>query len=254
VPGAFTGADKLRKGRFEHANGGTLFLDEAGELPLPLQAKLLRVLENREIVRVGSNDPIKINVRVLAATHRDLPAMVRDGKFRQDLFYRLEGISIHLPPLRERKEDIELLARTFLARMFTGGPRPTLHPLALEKLRSYGWPGNVRQLHKVVCRAANVCRGMQIFPEDIDFGELSALPARPDAADPLSGLRALIEQSWQAELPKLWDHLHDLLDRELLAYAQAQGVSEVKLAERLDKSRGYVRGRLKQFGFKAPGD
>src|SRR5262249_21727374 len=112
-PGAFTGATKLRKGRFEHAAGGTLFLDEAGDMPLPLQAKLLRVLENREIVRLGSNDPIRINVRVLAATHCDLAALVRDGKFREDLFYRLEGGSIKLPTLRERDGEVAVLARTF---------------------------------------------------------------------------------------------------------------------------------------------
>src|SRR5262249_47981243 len=152
------------KGRFEHAAGGTLFLDEAGDMPLPLQAKLLRGLENREIVRLGSNDPIRINVRVLAATHCDLAALVRGRRFPGGLFYRLEGMTIHLPPLRERKDDIELLARTFLARMFTGSVRPTLHPLALERLREYHWPGNVRQLQKVLCRAAGVCRGMQIMP------------------------------------------------------------------------------------------
>src|SRR5581483_7516132 len=101
-PHAFTGADRLRKGRFEHAQGGTLFLDEVGDMPLALQAKLLRVLENREVVRVGSNEPIRVDVRVLAATHRDLPALVREGKFRQDLFYRLEGLTIYLPALRER--------------------------------------------------------------------------------------------------------------------------------------------------------
>jgi DNA-binding NtrC family response regulator len=248
-PGAFTGAVKLRKGRFEHACGGTLFLDEAGDMPLPLQAKLLRVLENREIVRLGSNDPIRVNVRVLAATHCDLDALVRDGRFRQDLFYRLEGITIHLPPLRERPGDVELLARTFLARLFSsGGTRPVLHPLALERLRGCHWPGNVRQLQKVICRAVGTCRGQYIMPEDIDFGELK----RPEsvAEDPQAGLRALVEAAWRSGQPRLWDHLHDLLDRELLAFARSQGVSEVELKDRLGKSRNYVRDRLKQLGLK----
>lgn len=251
--GAWTGAVKLRKGRFEHANGGTLFLDEAGDMPLPLQAKLLRALENREIVRMGSNDPIRVNVRVLAATHCDLAALVRAGKFREDLYHRLEGITIHLPPLRDRRGDVELLARTFLARMFAGSSaRPTLHPLALERLQAYDWPGNVRQLQKVLCRAAGVCRGTQIMPEDIDFGELSR--SETATADPPAGLRALVEQTWRSGQPRLWDHLHDLLDRELFAFAQAQGLSEVDMGKRLGKSRNYVRDRLKELGFKAPPD
>src|SRR5205823_3699794 len=115
-PRAFTGAEKLRKGRFEHADGGTLFLDEVGDMPVAMQAKLLRVLENREVVRVGANDPIPVDVRVVAATHQNLKALVRAGKFREDLYYRLEGLTLHLPPLRERKEDVEPLARHFLAR------------------------------------------------------------------------------------------------------------------------------------------
>jgi two-component system nitrogen regulation response regulator GlnG len=248
--GAFTGATKVRKGRFEHAAGGTVFLDEAGDMPLPLQAKLLRVLENRTIERLGSSEPIRVDVRVLAATHCDLPALVRAGKFRQDLFYRLEGISIHLPPLRERKADIELLARAFLARTFAGGRIPTLHSAALEKLQGHDWPGNVRQLQKVLCRAAGVCRDREILPEDIDFGDLQ--PARPEAADPLAGLRSLIAAEWQSGRPRLSSHLHDLLDRELLTFAQAEGLSEVKLAERLGISRGNLRKLLEQFGLKGP--
>src|SRR5262245_39624380 len=116
--GAFTGADKLRKGRFEHANGGTLFLDEVGDMPLPLQANPLRVFQDTEIGRIGSNDPIRVDGCVVAATHRDLVARIEEGKFRQDLFYRLEGMTMRLPPLRERSEDIPLLARSFLGRLF----------------------------------------------------------------------------------------------------------------------------------------
>src|SRR6266545_2889385 len=112
-------------------------------------------------------------------------------------------MTIHLPPLRERKDDIELLARTFLARMFTGSTPPALHPLALERLRGHDWPGNVRQLQKVLCRAIGICRGPQILAEDIDFGELNA--GREASGDPLAGVRALIEVAWRIEQPKLWD-------------------------------------------------
>ncbi len=113
-PASFTGADRLRKGRFEHANGGTLFLDEVGDMPLQLQAKLLRVLENQEVFRIGSNEPIKVNVRLLSATNRDLEAAVAAGTFRQDLYFRLKVVTIKLPPLRERREDIPLLCAHFL--------------------------------------------------------------------------------------------------------------------------------------------
>src|SRR5205807_951368 len=113
-PGSFTGAERTRKGRFEHANGGTLFLDEVGDMPLALQAKLLRVLENQEVLRIGSNDPIKVNVRLLSATNRDLEAAVASGAFRQDLYFRLKVVTVKLPPLRERREDIRLLASHFL--------------------------------------------------------------------------------------------------------------------------------------------
>jgi DNA-binding NtrC family response regulator len=208
------------------------------------------VLENRTIERLGSSEPIRIDVRILAATHRDLPALVRAGKFRQDLFYRLEGISIHLPPLRDRKDDVELLARAFLTRTFAGSRAPALHPAALEKLKSHDWPGNVRQLQKVLCRAAGVCRGREILPEDIDFGELR--PSQPQEADPLAGLRSLIASEWRSGRPRLGDHLHDLLDRELLTFAQAEGLSEVKLADRLGISRNNLRKRLEQFGLKGP--
>lgn len=248
-PGAFTGAAKLRKGRFEHAHGGTLFLDEAGDMPLSLQAKLLRVLENREIVRQGSNDPVTVNVRVLAATHCDLAALVREGKFREDLFYRLEGMTIHIPPLRERREDIELLAHTFLGRMFAGSSSPpALHPAALQKLRAYDWPGNVRQLQKVICRAAGVCRGSFIMPEDIDFGELNREGTVPKASG--DSLKSLIESAWRSEQPELWTHLHDLVQREVLTFALKQpGISQVQLARRLGMSRNHLRARLKHFGF-----
>jgi DNA-binding NtrC family response regulator len=260
--GAFTSAHKLRKGRFEHANGGTLFLDEVGDMPAALQVKLLRVLENREIVRIGSNDPIRVNVRVVAATHRDLGALVREGKFRQDLYYRLEGMTIHLPPLRDRKGDIELLARVFLARIFPDRQsRPALHPLALARLRDSHWPGNVRQLQKVLCRAAGSCQGRQILAEDIDLGEgcrtqepASGRPARGEV-DPGLALHGIIEAAWRHCQTDVWPLLQERLQRELLLFALAQpGVSQVKLARRLGVSRNLLRKWLEQFGFNEPPD
>jgi two-component system response regulator HydG len=150
--GAFTGADRMRKGRFEAANGGTLFLDEVGDMPLPLQAKLLRVLENSEIVRIGSNDPIKVNVRVVSATHRDLEAAVADGSFRQDLYFRLNRLKVRIPPLRERREDIPLLTARFIkdfneqhGKQVRGVAEPLRRALA-----TYEWPGNVRQLRNFI--------------------------------------------------------------------------------------------------------
>jgi two-component system response regulator HydG len=150
--GAFTGAERLRKGRFEHANGGTLFLDEVGDMPLPLQAKLLRVLENQEVFRIGSNEPIKVNVRLLSATNRDLEAAVANGTFRQDLYYRLKVVTMRLPPLRERREDIPLLAAHFIksfnqqhSKRVTGLAEPVRRALAV-----YEWPGNVRELRNLI--------------------------------------------------------------------------------------------------------
>jgi two-component system, NtrC family, response regulator HydG len=151
-PHSFTGADRVRKGRFEHANGGTLFLDEVGDMPLSLQAKLLRVLENGEVFRIGSNDAIKVNVRLVSATHRDLEAAVAAGTFRQDLYFRLKVVTIKLPPLRDRREDVPLLAAQFIkdfnqkhSKHVTGIAEPLR-----RAMHNYAWPGNVRQLRNFV--------------------------------------------------------------------------------------------------------
>jgi two-component system response regulator HydG len=148
VKGAFTGADRERKGRFEHANGGTLFLDEVGDIPLSTQVKLLRALESGEIVRVGTNEPIKVNVRLISATNRDLTEAIASGAFRQDLYHRLKVVSIKLPPLRSRREDIPLLIDYFLKEFAAshGKPVASLTPAARKALMAYSWPGNVREL------------------------------------------------------------------------------------------------------------
>jgi two-component system response regulator HydG len=151
-PGSYTGADRMRKGRFEHANGGTLFLDEVGDMPLTLQAKLLRVLENQEVYRIGSNEPIKVNVRLLSATNRDLEAAVAAESFRQDLYYRLKVVTVRLPPLRERREDIPLLTAHFIkefnqrhSKKVKGVAEPLRKAMAV-----YDWPGNVRELRNLL--------------------------------------------------------------------------------------------------------
>lgn len=151
-PGAFTGAEKLRKGRFEFANGGTLFLDEVGDMPPTLQAKLLRVLENQEVFRIGSNEPIKVNVRLLSATNRDLEAAIADGTFRQDLYYRLKVVTVKLPPLRERREDIPLLTTHFLKEFNErhGKHVKRIAEPVRKAMAAYDWPGNVRELRNLI--------------------------------------------------------------------------------------------------------
>jgi two-component system response regulator HydG len=152
VKGAFTGADRERKGWFEYANGGTLFLDEVGDIPLSTQVKLLRVLESGEIVRVGTNEPVKVNVRLISATNRDLTEAIAAGTFRQDLYHRLKVVSLRLPPLRERRDDIPLLIDYFLKDFNAahGKSVRTITPAARNVLTSYAWPGNVRELRNVV--------------------------------------------------------------------------------------------------------
>jgi two-component system response regulator HydG len=169
VKGAFTGAQRDQKGLFDAADGGTIFLDEIGDIPLSTQVRLLRVLQEGEIKRVGSADSVKVDVRVLAATHRDLPKLVKAGRFREDLFYRLNVINIPLPSLRERAEDIPLLAHHFLRRYADrlGKRVKTLTPEAVELLCGYRWPGNVRELENAVERAVVLCRGDSVTPVDL---------------------------------------------------------------------------------------
>lgn len=158
--GAFTGADSARAGKFEAANGGTLMLDEIGEIPLPIQVKLLRVLEEERITRLGGNHATPVDVRLIAATNRDLLAMVRAGSFREDLYYRLKVVEIHLPPLRKRRPDIPLLALTLLRQASDRHdlPMPEITPEVMESLKAYSWPGNVRQLKNMMESLLIMCR------------------------------------------------------------------------------------------------
>jgi two-component system response regulator AtoC len=190
--GAFTGADRSRRGLFAEADGGTLFLDEIGELPLPLQAKLLRVLQEEEVRPVGEAKPRRVDVRVIAATARDLELEVSGGRFREDLFYRLDVVRVKVPPLRERREDIPLLVDHFLGRTrgSLGKAVRSIDDDALERLVDYAWPGNVRELENVLERAAILCRGERLAVADLP-PNLTAAPAeRRSASRDLSLRRA----------------------------------------------------------------
>jgi DNA-binding NtrC family response regulator len=171
--GAFTGATGRRIGKFEEANGGTIFLDEIGEMDVNLQTKLLRVLQEGKITRLGSNKEIKLDVRVLAATNKNLSRRVQEGAFREDLYYRLQGFLIHLPPLRERDNDIVLLARHFLRSFCEQNrmPAKSFSPGAIERMLKHSWPGNVRELKALVERAVLISERPEVGAEDLIFSE-----------------------------------------------------------------------------------
>ena len=180
--GAFTGADKQRIGRFEQADGGTLFLDEIGDMSANTQAKILRVLQEHEFERLGGTRTIKVDVRLIAATNRDLPSMVAAGTFREDLYYRLNVVTIDMPPLRERKEDVQALAGFFIRR-FAGELKKKidgLEPDAIKLLMRYNWPGNIRELENAIERAMLLTEGSQIQSSDLRLGELAPSTASGD--------------------------------------------------------------------------
>jgi transcriptional regulator with PAS, ATPase and Fis domain len=199
--GAFTGAQYRKKGKFEVADGGTIFLDEIGDISLKTQTDLLRVLQEKEIVRVGGTQSIPVDFRCVAATNRDLAAMVKEGTFRPDLYYRLNVFTIHLPPLRDRREDIPLLVEHFLGKHATAmnKPVPRVSAAALDLLLSYPWPGNVRELENAIERALVIGRGAEIQASDFPF---QLHPAEASAGRTLEDVerghieRVLEETSW----------------------------------------------------------
>ncbi len=186
--GAFTGAMHTRKGRFEYAHGGTLFLDEIGDMPAAIQIKLLRVIEYGEVFRVGSNEPIRVDVRLIAATNKDLPALVRDGKFREDLFYRLKVVTVEIPPLRDRLEDLPLLVQAFLDEFARhhGKKAPEITPAAMEILYDYSWPGNVRELRNCIESMVVLDKDGKIDPEDVP--RYVKTPVQADSPSGLGGV------------------------------------------------------------------
>jgi transcriptional regulator with GAF, ATPase, and Fis domain len=252
--GAFTGAVGARPGWFEAANGGTLFLDEIGDLPLALQVKLLRVLQEHEIVRLGARTPIPLNVRVIAATNVDLRKAVAAGRFREDLFYRLHVVTLPLLPLRERRADILPLARHFLShysdRLAIDLPR--LSAEAEDVLFGYAWPGNIRELENTIHRAALVCCNGVISSEDLALPHESSAPLlgrQGDLAeyddDPVAALRPAIERLFAANEPAVLDRVTELLIREALLVS---GNNQVRTASLLGVTRNVVRTYLKRFG------
>lgn len=233
--GAFSGAIAKRIGRFELANGGTLFLDEVGEIPLEVQAKLLRVLQEREFERVGGNVPIAVDVRIIAATNRDLLKSVREGTFREDLYYRLSVFPIHLPALRERREDIPLLVR-FLVNKFsarTGKKIEGLTGRALETLTAYAWPGNVRELENVLERAVILAPGPML---DIDPASLSA--SAPTTANLRQASLETVERN----------HILAVLEQTKGTIDGPHGAARI-----LDLHPNTLRSRLKKLGIARPG-
>jgi two-component system, NtrC family, response regulator AtoC len=184
--GSFTGAMERRRGRFELADGGTLFLDECGDLPMEVQIKLLRTLQERELERVGGNETVKVDVRVVSATNRNLEKMIEDGDFREDLYYRLNVFPINLPPLRDRPEDLPVLLNHFIMKFARqmGVPAAPASTDAVAKLREYNWPGNVRELENIVERAMILARGVPLGAQHLDFGRR----AQPSQSGPVPSI------------------------------------------------------------------
>ncbi|MBY4677464.1 sigma-54 interaction domain-containing protein [Marinobacterium arenosum] len=234
APGAYTGIDKRgRQGKVQLANGGTLFLDEIAEMPLTMQAKLLRVLQEREVEALGSNRLEKVDVRVIAATAVDLKERVARKEFRADLYYRLNVLPIRLPPLRDRKEDISLISHHLLNRIQQQAQLPSLalSEQALHWLQQYPWPGNVRELHNRLERACVMAEGERIEP--VDLGAYDDLPAQPLGQTP-AGQSSLAESRWQAECRTLQQAIDSCAGNKSRA-ARQLGISRATLYERLKR-------------------
>ncbi|HOB32996.1 MAG TPA: sigma-54 dependent transcriptional regulator [Verrucomicrobiota bacterium] len=250
--GAFTGADARRIGRFEQAHGGTIFLDEIGDMSPNLQAKLLRVLQEKTIQRVGGKDTIPVDVRIIAATHRDLEAAIRERHFREDLFYRLSVMTITLPPLNQRTEDIPDMVRYFLRRYApeAGVAAPSITPEAIAFLQSQPWPGNVRELENTVRKALLLAREYTIGVDHLR--EIMARARQPLAASEQSHaayITALMDQVERGEVQNAFAMMLSDLEPELYAQAiqRAQG-NITKAAQWLGVTRLKMREKLKEYG------
>ena len=246
--GAFTGATQAQAGFFAEANGGTLVLDEVGELPLSVQAKLLRALQDGEIQPVGSGRVEKVDVRIVACTHRDLDADVRAGRFREDLYYRLAVIELMVPPLRDRREDIAALAHEFAVRYAErfGAEDVRLSPALVEKLEAADWPGNVRQLENVVARMVAMSRGGEIGPES--FAQSAAAASTPQPSE--AGSPAPQPEGSDGS-PTLREQL-EALERSVIARTMtAVRGNQSEAARRLGISRNTLTERLRRYGIAA---
>jgi len=254
--GAFTGADKHRAGRFEDADGGTLFLDEIGDMPMVLQSKMLRVLEMGMVQRIGGNEEKKVNVRLLAATHQNLQKKIRDGQFREDLYYRLNVIPVHIPPLRERRDDIPELAATLLQQAADelSMTAPILLDHSIDLLKRHDWYGNVRELKNVMRRLAVLTPGASITVSDValalghDGGQqaLGGLESLDEAVTRC--LRAYIDKLGYAEATGLHHHLLSMVEPALLnlVLEKCRG-NQLKAANMLGLNRNTVRKLIRQY-------
>ena len=264
--GAFTGAGRARRGLFREANGGTIFLDEIGDIDATVQNKLLRVLQEREIKPVGGDRPVAIDVRVVAATNKDLKNLVARGHFREDLYWRLAVVPIQVPPLRERKEDIPLLAAHILAKRrgaaksFAGNeaPYPTqITAKALSRLEAYRWPGNIRELENVLSRAAILCDGEMIRSHDLDMLGLdrpAGAHAPHDNEDRVELAPIELERLGDGEgLKDLTDRAVRAVERAALAAALRRDPNPAVAAKRLGISRASVYTKMKTYGIAADG-
>jgi transcriptional regulator with PAS, ATPase and Fis domain len=233
--GAFTGAAKSKMGLFQAADGGTIFLDEIGELPLELQAKLLRVLQEKEVRPVGSNESIHVQVRVVAATNRDLESAINDGTFRKDLFFRLNVVSITLPPLRERRSDIPMLAQSFLDRL-AEGENIKFTAAAMNLLMRYDWPGNVRELENCLCRAVTLGDRKVIDESDLSpallHGVGSAKTESPAADDQGTYSTVALDELERLTIQRVFDKV---------------GGDKTKAGELLGISRATLYRKLKRY-------
>jgi len=236
--GSFTGAVADKQGKFEAASGGTIFLDEIGELPMTMQAKLLRVLQTQEVDKIGDVRPVRVDVRVIAATNREIDKMVADDDFREDLYYRLAVVAIRMPPLRERTDDIPRLVQHFLAQHGRQGQPPRVDDAVYSAFNLYGWPGNIRELENAVQRALVLDRDGVIALDDI--------PDRVRTAQPqLAGLRL--------ELPDAGLSLEDV-EREILVAALTKHAwNQTRAAAYLNISRSTLIYRMQKFGLERPG-
>ncbi|MDY0961071.1 sigma-54 dependent transcriptional regulator [Massilia sp. CFBP9026] len=269
--GAYTGAVQGKAGWFETANGGTLFLDEIGDLPMPMQVKLLRVLQEREVVRLGSRQTVPIDVRLIAATNVDLAEAVRAGRFREDLYYRLQVIALPLLPLRERPGDVMPLTRHFVQvyaeRLHLG--EVSLSPEAELALRQYPWPGNIRELENVVHRALLVCRNGRVTPADLSLSPLmqahviapappvyfapaapvSAPPPEPEPSAPVACESDRFQAAWQALLDSGEQITFEALQLQLVVAAwESSERNQLRTARYLNISRNVLRTYLKKAG------
>ncbi|OYQ32826.1 nitrogen regulation protein NR(I) [Niveispirillum lacus] len=257
--GAFTGATMRSTGRFEQAQGGTLFLDEIGDMPLEAQTRLLRVLQEGEYTTVGGRTPIKTDVRIVAATHRDLRTLIRQGLFREDLFYRLNVVPIRLPPLRERTEDVPALVRHFLNQAAQQGlPAKSVDNAAMDRLKRYRWPGNVRELENMVQRLAALYSQEVISLDVIDTELAEANPAAAPVQEPVNeGLSAAVERhlreyfaAHKDGIPAagLYDRILREVERPLLSLSlTATRGNQIKAAHMLGLNRNTLRKKIRDL-------